>query len=85
MRDLERLARLEPGGSPQRPLPVDSAAVVDVRAVANPCPLCGAPLRLDAHTAEVIDSVRLRIAAVSCTLCGTQRALYFRLDEPILH
>ncbi len=85
MQELERLARLEPGGSPERPLSIDSAAIVDVRAEANPCPLCGGSLKLEEHSADVVNGVRLRIAAVACTLCGTRRSIYFRLDEPIVH
>lgn len=83
--EIERLAALEEGGSPQRPIAIDSTAVVEIRAVARPCPLCGEPLKLDAHTAEVIDGIRLRVAAVACTLCGTRRAVYFRLAEPAVH
>jgi hypothetical protein len=85
VRELEELARLEPGGTPEQPLLIDSPVLVDTRAVAKPCPLCGASLRLDAHTAEVVDGVRLRVAAVACTGCGTRRAIYFRLVEPSLH
>lgn len=85
MRDLQRLAALEPGGSPQQPIVIDSPAVVEPRATGAPCPLCGGPLKLDAHTAEVIDGMRLRVATVSCTLCGTDRPVYFRLDQPVVH
>ncbi len=85
VRDLERLARLEPGGSPERPLAIDSAAVVEVRALAKPCPLCGGSMKVEEHTAETVDGVRLRVARVACTLCGVKRAMYFRLDETILH
>ena len=83
VRDIERLARLEPGGSPQRPFVIDSPAVVEVRAVAKPCPLCEGPLRLDEHAAEEIDGVRLRVASVTCTLCGVRRSLYFHLVESV--
>ena len=84
MRDLERLARLEAGGSPQRPLIVASPPVVDVRAVAKPCPLCGGPLKLEEHAAVELEGERLRVASVACTLCGTRRELYFRLSEPLI-
>lgn len=83
VRDLERLARLEAGGSPERPLTIDSPAVVEVRAVAKPCPLCEGPLRLDEHAAEEIDGVRLRVASVTCTLCGVRRSIYFHLIETV--
>jgi len=85
VRDQERLARLEPGGAPDRPLMIDSPVLVDGRAVAKPCPLCGGTLRLDAHTAEAVDGVRLRIASVTCTQCGVHRSVYFRLTEPSVH
>jgi hypothetical protein len=85
VRDLQRLAALEPGGTPQHPIVVDSPAVIEPRATAAPCPLCDGPLKLDAHTAEVIGGVRLRVAAVACTLCGTGRSIFFRLDEPLVH
>ena len=75
---------MAPGGSPRRPLEVDTPAVVDLRAVASPCPLCGGLLKLEEHAAETIDGVRLRVAAVACTLCGTRRKIYFRLDQSAL-
>jgi hypothetical protein len=84
-RDLEQLAQLEPGGAPQRPLVIDSPVLVDARAVAKPCPFCGGAVRLDAHTAEVVDGVRLRVASVVCAPCGARRSVYFRLDDPTVH
>ena len=85
VRDLDRLARLEPGGSPERPVEISSPAVVDVLAVAKPCPLCGGSLALVEHAAEEIDGSRLRVARVTCTMCRARRAFYFRLNEPSLH
>ena len=85
VRDLERLARLQPGGSPERPIVIDSPAVVDIRAVAKPCPLCEGPLKLEEHAADEIDGTRLRIATVACTQCGLRRKLYFRLEEAVLN
>lgn len=85
VRDLERLARLEPGGAPERAIAIDSPAVVEVRALARPCPLCNGSLRVEDHTAEVIDGTRLRVAAVRCVMCGVRRSIYFRLDEPGIH
>lgn len=83
--EIEALARLQAGGSPGRPLPIDSVAVVEIRATAAPCLLCEGPLRLVAHRAEVIDGARLRVAVVACTMCGVERAIYFRLEEPLIH
>lgn len=83
--EVQRAARLDPGGVPERPLVIDSSVLVDLRAVARPCLICDGSLRLDAHTAEVVDGVRLRVATVVCTQCGTRRAIYFRLHEPSVH
>ena len=85
VRDLEKLASLEEGGAPDRPIVVDSPAVVDLRAVAKPCPLCDGSMRLEEHTSEEIDGERLRVAALSCTRCGVRRSRYFRLGGPTVH
>ena len=85
MRDLEKLDRLEPGGGSDRPLVVESVAQVEVMATSRPCPLCQGGLRLVEHAAETIDGTRLRVARLTCTLCGVPRARYFRLDERALH
>jgi hypothetical protein len=85
VRDLERLARIEPGGSPAKPIGIDTPVLVDIRAVAKPCPLCQGSLKLEEHSADEIDGTRLRVAGVVCTSCGVRRSIYFRLDEPPLH
>jgi cytosine/adenosine deaminase-related metal-dependent hydrolase len=85
VRDLERLARLAPGGAPERAIAVDTPPLVDLTAVARPCPLCAGSLRLDEHAAETIDGARLRVAHVTCTSCGIARAIYFRLRETALN
>lgn len=77
----QKLARLEQGGSPQNPLPVISASLVEAQAGSLPCPLCGEKLRVGEHTAETIDGARLRVAHVSCTRCGVPRSIYFRIDS----
>ena len=85
VRDLDELARLEPGGSPERPIEITSPAQVEVMALARPCPLCKGSLRLEEHAAAVLEGVSLRIARMTCTSCGTRRALHFRLAERPLH
>jgi hypothetical protein len=81
-RDKERLFALEPGGRPERPIDVDSAAVVDIRAAATPCPRCGGELAVDEHAAVSHGGERLREARVRCRRCGSRRSLWFRL--PVL-
>jgi hypothetical protein len=81
VRDLERLARLAPGGSPERPIEIDTPPLVEVMATAARCPLCAGTYRLDEHAAETIAGARLRIAHVTCTQCGIGRAIHFRLRQ----
>jgi hypothetical protein len=85
VRDLEKLSRLEPGGGPDRPLDVESVAQVEVIATSRPCPLCQGGLRLVEHAAETVGGARLRVARLTCTVCGVPRARYFRLAAHALH
>ncbi len=85
VRDLERLAQLAPGGTPARPIDVESPAQVDVIAETTACPLCEGALQLVEHAAETHDGVRLRAAHVRCTQCGVARVVYFRLVGQLLN
>ncbi len=85
VRELEKLAALEPGGAPDRPIAVETPAVIDMRAIAQPCPLCEGSMKLEEHAADEIDGVRLRVAAIACTSCGVRRKRYFRLTAPTVH
>jgi hypothetical protein len=78
-RERERLAVLEDGGAPVRPIVVESASQVEVHARSMPCARCGHALRVDEHAAETIDGSALRIACMSCSSCGARRAIYFRI------
>lgn len=84
-RDLEKLADLAPGGSPARPLEIDSPSEVEVRAQSMPCPVCGGALRVLEHTAELLAGARLRVARGACARCGRPRAIYFRLASTMLN
>jgi hypothetical protein len=85
-RDLERLALLGPGGSPERALVITSPSEVEVQARATPCPVCRGEVHVDEHTAETTPSgARVRVARVSCPTCGRRRALYFRLAGTMLN
>ncbi len=78
----ERLAKLSPGGTPERPIKVDSAAVVEVRTAALVCPTCDlGDYRIEEH---VRPANGLRRVDVKCRYCGTPRSLWFRLvsSEP---
>jgi hypothetical protein len=77
LRQRERLAFLEVGGAPERPIEVVSASVVEPKARSMPCPLCGAAIRIDEHAARVVDDVPLRLVRVSCPMCGHDRVVHF--------
>lgn len=75
-----REARM-PGGSPNHPIEVASAAVIEPRAASLPCPRCGSPAHVDEHRVEAADGGggerRLRVTEMRCGTCGHRRPLYF--------
>jgi DNA-directed RNA polymerase subunit RPC12/RpoP len=75
----EKLANLEPGGAPSRPIEVVSASLVEITAESMKCPRCGGALRVDEHVAQTSNGVPLRIAWTSCRQCGHKRPIYFRI------
>ena len=83
VRDRQKLANLEPGGSRDRPIDVVSSSVIPVRARATPCPLCGGSLRLDEESAETTEGKQLRAAHMMCVQCGVPRLLWFALGSPL--
>ncbi|MFO0757930.1 MAG: hypothetical protein U0359_15645 [Byssovorax sp.] len=84
-RDVDRLFALSPGGSPERPLRIDSPAEVEVVARGTRCPRCQGELDLKEHAAETIGKARLRVARLACTFCRAPRVLYFELSQSLLN
>lgn len=70
---------LEPGGSPERPIDVSTAALVEPKARAVPCPRCAEPFGVEAHEAYADAHGRLREVSVGCKSCGAARKLWFRI------
>ena len=79
--DRERLFQLEPGGTPERPIEVSSASVVEAQALSMPCPRCAGVHDLVEHVAITKGSVRLREVRLACRQCGSRRSVFFRLRE----
>lgn len=77
----ERLFALETGGSPERPIDVEAASVVEVRAQSVRCPRCDGVHRVAEHAAVVVRGSRLREARLVCRQCGSRRSLWFRLPS----
>jgi hypothetical protein len=82
VRDRQKLASLERGGAPERPIEVASTSVIAVRTRSTPCPLCGGTLRIDEQSAESRDGRLLHAAHASCLACGVARVLWFTVAPP---
>jgi hypothetical protein len=75
-----KLAALETGGAPDRPIDVESASTIEVHASGTPCASCGSHgVRVDEHTAATIDERRLRVVHVRCPRCGVERDVFYRI------
>jgi ribosomal protein S27AE len=81
-RDREKLARLEAGGAPERPIDVDSASIIEPHALSMRCLRCDSASRLVDHTAETVGGTRLRAVRLSCGRCGAKRTVWFRIAMP---
>jgi len=77
----ERLFQLEAGGSPERPVSVLSAAVIEGYAESVPCPRCEGRHGVVEHVAVTVARVRLRETRLRCRQCGTTRSMWFRITD----
>jgi hypothetical protein len=84
-RDRERLARMEPGGTAERPIEVESASQVEPHALKMACLRCEGPNRLEEHAATTVNDVGLRAVFMRCARCGTKRSLWFRIAAHLPH
>lgn len=75
-----RLAKREPGGAVELPIVVESASLVEPKALGIPCPACGGEVRVEEHAAlfrEAVRDVRVR-----CKECGVARSVFVRVAQP---
>ena len=78
----ERVAAASPGGAPDNPALVTSAAVVETRARQSPCAQCGGELELRGDRASSTARGVLREIDVVCRRCHMPRTLYFLVAPP---
>lgn len=78
-KDRERLFMLEPGGSAERPIEVETPSVIETRARSMPCPRCDGEHEVLEHAAVTTERGSLREARVRCRSCGSRRSIWFRL------
>jgi hypothetical protein len=83
--DRVRLAQLSEGGSPDRPIPVETSALVEPRAASMPCPRCGGEARVEDHIARAVDGDLLRAAHTRCRQCGFLRTVWFRVAPRLVN
>lgn len=82
----EKLAKLEPGGSPDRPIDAVSASVIEGQARSLGCVRgCEGETRIVDHEAKTLEGERLRVVRTDCARCGTKRTLYFRVQPDRLN
>src|SRR5688572_24031793 len=75
----EKLFLLEAGGTPERPIDLETPVLVELRAAAFACPRCGTPVHVREHAATNVSGALLREARVQCPRCGSKRSLWFRI------
>ncbi len=80
----EELASLEPGGSDERPIVVETSSVIEVKARAMRCPQCDGETKIVEHRAPRDEGGRaMRAVDVECLLCGTKRTRWFEIRVPL--
>jgi hypothetical protein len=83
VRRTETLAGKLPGGSPEHPIDVVSASVVEGKARATRCIQCGGELELRGDRATSTAHGLLREVALACRRCHAPRVLWFRIMPPV--
>jgi len=79
VRRVEELAARLPGATPELPIDVAAASVVEVKARATRCPQCGGELQIKGDRAETTPRGVLRELALACRLCRAPRTIWFRV------
>jgi hypothetical protein len=84
-RQRVRLAELEPGGTAERPIVVESASVIETRARDTPCAVCEGALEVVEHASVAHGESRLRRVDLRCRACHAPRSIWFRIEPPRLN
>jgi len=79
VRQTEALADDLPGGSPEQPIDVTSASVVEGKARRTPCIQCDGELDVRGDRATSTARGILREISVVCRQCHVARTLWFRI------
>jgi uncharacterized protein with PIN domain len=83
----QKLWFLEAGGTPERPIEVTTAAVIEARATSARCPLCFGELRVADHEATTVapgsNAKPLRVVTLRCFRCGGVQRSYFHIGTAL--
>jgi hypothetical protein len=80
-----KLAAIEAGGCPERPIEVASASLVEPRALHFACLACDGALELVDHRVRHEGSALLRELVVQCKRCSRRRTVWVRVVQVKLH
>jgi hypothetical protein len=69
-----------PGLTPDNPLTFTSAAAIEPRAEAEPCPICDGSLHVETHEVDEHGPRRLRVLTLKCGDCGRRTTMYAELE-----
>ncbi len=78
-RGRETLAAHEEGGSPARPIAVESPSQIEPHASSMRCLHCEAAYRVEEHAAETLGGHAVRVVRVRCPARDARRTIYFQL------
>jgi hypothetical protein len=78
--DARAISRL--GGTPDRPIPVASAAVIEPRAESLGCLHCEGHTHVTEHGAVRHGAGLIRAVHLTCGGCGRTHTLYFEIELP---
>jgi len=73
------------GATPERPIEVSSASVVESHASGASCVSCESAMVVEDHSVETHEGEPLRVVALHCRRCGAKRSLYVRIVSKLLH
>jgi len=83
--DRERLAGLEPGGSPERPILLEAASQLTLRTQSFTCLACDGPLRYVEDRVLELNGELRRAAMAECKQCGKRREVWFQIVVKLLN
>ncbi len=73
-----RVYALEPGGSPQRAIPIGVSSQIEPDAETMRCAFCQAHVRVVSHDAEEHGGRRVRVVSLECRSCHAKwKRFYF--------